>query len=72
MIHPNGLLNLILGGGNLLLTKNFPNRKKLRKELADQRNEDRSKRSDAEQLEILKLRGHGNCKEALKLIELKV
>lgn len=46
---------------------NLFDRMKARKEGADKRIEDRSKRSDKQQLDLLVKRGHGHCKEAVRI-----
>lgn len=46
---------------------NFPKRIDNRREEAKLAKEARAKRGDAGQLSLLKLRGHGHCKEAKRL-----
>lgn len=54
------------------MRKNFPKRIEFRRESAKVRQEERSKRTNKEQIERLIARGAGHCKESLvKLVEKK-
>ena len=49
--------------------KNFKEKIKARREEAAERQAIRDKRSDKEQFEVLKKRGHPSCREAIKLLD---